>query len=300
MIVSRIVLLLTGICTLCLLTALLIGGTLPRYELVFASTRDGDFEIYRLDVAHSLIHAITHNEINDWLPSWSPDGESIAFVSERDGNREIYTMDAVGHQTHRLTNDPTNDFDPTWSPQGTDIAYTTERFGYTEIMLVNAETGISRRLTHNDTMDMHPAWSPDGTQLLVVSDRDERWNQEIYILDVKGNEVRRLTFNPGSDVMPAWSPDGSTVLYVSTRHTAALIALDMQSGKISVLLNSLAQAFNYPNWSTDSSSIAFDQDYAFLKLLDSKCISQPDTCPASLHQLLKPDGQLYTAPRWRP
>ncbi|MBZ0284420.1 MAG: hypothetical protein K8L97_27015 [Anaerolineae bacterium] len=301
MIFTRLLIFLIAVCASCVTVALLIGTSLPRYELAFASTIDGDFEIYRLDIGRGLIGAVTHNEVNDWLPAWSPDGKQIAFVSERDGNREIYTMDAGGQNVRRMTDDPANDFDPAWSPDGTDIAFTTERFGYTEIMLVNSKNGITRRLTHNDTMDIHPAWSPDGKQLVVASDYDERWNQELYLITTEGDYTRRLTFNPGSDVMPAWSPDGRTIIYISTRSTVALVALNLETNKLSVLINSLGDAFNYPNWSPDSRHIAFDRDYARINLLDSNCLSQPETCSNHIDQLFgKPNAHLYTAPRWRP
>jgi Tol biopolymer transport system component len=54
----------------------------PR-RIVFHSDRDGDFEIYVMNEDGSEPYQLTGNSADDFLPSWSPNGEQIAFVSDR-------------------------------------------------------------------------------------------------------------------------------------------------------------------------------------------------------------------------
>jgi len=89
------------------------GGT----QIVFASERDGDFEIYVVDVETLRIRQITDNAgISDDMPAWSPDGTQIAFASSRDGDFEIYVMDMDGEQVVQLTNNDVGDVSPVWKP----------------------------------------------------------------------------------------------------------------------------------------------------------------------------------------
>ncbi len=42
----------------------------------------------------------TRNDNEDWVGSWSPDGDRIAFASDRYGAREIFVMNADGTNTY--------------------------------------------------------------------------------------------------------------------------------------------------------------------------------------------------------
>ena len=62
-------------------------------RIVFASDRDGDFEIYLMDRDGANVTQLTHNSAEDWDPAWSPTGAAIAFTSAQNGEPEIFLMD---------------------------------------------------------------------------------------------------------------------------------------------------------------------------------------------------------------
>ena len=82
-------------------------------KIAFGSNRDGNGEIYVMDVNGANVVRLTTHSAEDGQPAWSPDGSKIAFVTARDGNAEIYLMNATdGSELVNLTNNADADFTP--------------------------------------------------------------------------------------------------------------------------------------------------------------------------------------------
>jgi LysM repeat protein len=71
-------------------------------KVVFMSARDGNWEVYAVNLDGTGLKRLTSNSANDGLPTWSPDGRSIAFVSNRSGAWAIWVMDASGDNQRKL------------------------------------------------------------------------------------------------------------------------------------------------------------------------------------------------------
>src|SRR5215218_9047387 len=84
---------------------------------------------------------VTNNDMQDYSPDYSPNGERIAYThclipyyeeeEERCGvistgvdYTEIFTIKATGGTPFRVTNNKTYDDNPSYSPNGQKIAYT--------------------------------------------------------------------------------------------------------------------------------------------------------------------------------
>jgi Tol biopolymer transport system component len=92
-------------------------------QIVFDSTRTGNWEIFVMEADGSNVQRLTHNDKVDARPVWSPDGQRIVFHSRRDGSsdqpgvyseHEIYVMDADGGNVERLTSNDHYDGHPDW------------------------------------------------------------------------------------------------------------------------------------------------------------------------------------------
>jgi hypothetical protein len=64
---------------------------------------DGRWELWLMNADGSARRRLTDNSVNDWGPSWSPDGRRIVFLSGTNDVYDIYTIAADGSDRRRLT-----------------------------------------------------------------------------------------------------------------------------------------------------------------------------------------------------
>ena len=166
--------------------------------VAFASTRDGDADLYVLRLRDRRLTRLTGGRSDDEWPSWSPDGGRIAFA--RDG--DLFVITSYGRRLRRLTAGPGDDRLPDWSPDGRRIAYASGEDGNEDLYVIAARGGEPRRLTYEDADDAAPTWSSDGRTLAFVSNRDGR--DQLYVVNPAGGEVRRLTQEEEDKGRPTW------------------------------------------------------------------------------------------------
>jgi TolB protein len=97
------------------------------------------------------------------IPSWSPDGKSVAFVSDlctRIPDAEIFILDLATQNITQLTDNTSADYLPVWSPDGKQIAFVSTRDGNEEIYLMQVDGSNQVNLTNNPASDSHPSWQP--------------------------------------------------------------------------------------------------------------------------------------------
>ena len=229
-------------------------------QIAFVSDRDGNPEIYVMDIDGKNQQRLTNNPNDDWNPSWSPDGKRIVFSSERDGSREICVMDADGGNPQNLSNNPDFDGSPSWSPDGKRIAFMSDRDGdflHFDIFVMAADGGNQQNITNDPFDERHPSWSPDGKRIVFSSHRDRHFRSrfgitsEIYVMDADGGNQQRLTKNRKNDWFPSWSPDGERIAFAADRKgdfaNFEIYVMDVDGGNLRNLTNNPQNDFS-PAW----------------------------------------------------
>jgi WD40 repeat protein len=84
-------------------------------QVAFSSTRDGNSEVYLVNVDGSNLRRLTNDAGEDEAPTWNAAGTALAFASNRDGDYEIYTMRADGSDLQRVTDNSANDRWALWA-----------------------------------------------------------------------------------------------------------------------------------------------------------------------------------------
>jgi Tol biopolymer transport system component len=186
-------------------------------NIVFASDRNGNSEIYKMNADGSNQARLTDNPANENFPSWSADGERIVFQSNRDGNMDIYSINVDGTELTRLTIHPAPDALPACSPDGQKIAFISARDRNSEIYTMNSDGSDQRRLTDNPTMDLFPSWSPDSRLIAFNSIRDGDGDLRIYTMNADGSNQTRVSDEPYYQMYSSRSPDGMKIAFASAR-----------------------------------------------------------------------------------
>lgn len=163
-----------------------------------------------LDVGGGNEHIVAGN-LEDQLPTWSPDGATIIFLSRRSGQRasELFSVPSVGGEAQFIGHGEY----PTWGADGRLAFKGWEETGV-GLRLSQANLTDMQELTADDT-DTAPAISPNGKQIAFMSRRDGNWN--IYVVNNDGTGLTQLTEDLAEDGLPTWSPDGKVIAFVSNR-----------------------------------------------------------------------------------
>ena len=237
-------------------------GTWIAYSGGLGGWNDNAYDdLFVVKTDGSGLRRLTRTYEDDWVPTWSPDGETIAFDRNDDGYNWVYVADADGAAVRRLT--PNLHWHPAWSPSG-GLAYVDGR----AIWVMNGDGTKKRKLARAEVeltgygTQSPLAWSPDeksivftsGTALwLISSDGRERrslfgvpnrqsgypvWSPvgrsiaftqgdgdlEVFVINADGSGLRNLTDNKRiQDVNPVWSPDGRAIAYITDRDGATEI-----------------------------------------------------------------------------
>jgi TolB protein len=174
-------------------------------QIAFMSGRDGNPEIYAMNVDGSNLRRLTNHVAGESSPTWSPSGSQIAFTSDRSGKAQIYVMNSSdGSGVRRLTVNESEADRPTWSPPPfNEIAFSASTGPRYDIKVLEVSTGQIRQLTFGEGSNEGPAWAPGGKHLAFTSTRAGGRTQ-IFTIGRDGRGIRQIT-REGNNQTPAWS-----------------------------------------------------------------------------------------------
>ena len=166
-------------------------------------SKDGNAEIYVLDIASGRLRRLTVGAAIDTEPAWAPDGKSLVFTSDRGGTPQIYRISATGGPAKRLTFEGKYNSRATFAPDGKSIALVHGANGTFRTAVLDLENNALRVLT-NTALDESPSFAPNGSMLLYATSGAD--GGTLAGVSTDGRVRQELAVQEGDVREPAWSP----------------------------------------------------------------------------------------------
>jgi tricorn protease len=155
-------------------------------RVALVSDRDGNQEVYEIDLRTKEWTRITRSAEEEWMPKYSPDGTKLAYYR---GNTDLIVRDLASGAEHKIAHDlfvflpfigPFG-----WSPDNRFIAFTGNDQVYTgEVFIAPIQpdgTGEAPvNITRHHDNDEFAGWASDRKSLYFLSRRDAEMGLEGY------------------------------------------------------------------------------------------------------------------------
>lgn len=184
-------------------------------QIAFDSDRDGERAVFIADADGQNVRRIS-GEGFAAIPSWSPDGRTLAYVrAEPDRPRvwNIWLTSLATGESRRLTSHRVGQpWGASWFPDGQTVAYSHE----TRLVVLDVDSGKEREFQTpvKGGLIRTPAVSPDGRRIMFQVHRDGAW-----LLNVADGSMRKVLSDPTAEEY-TWAPDGRRVAYHSRQSGA--------------------------------------------------------------------------------
>jgi Tol biopolymer transport system component len=183
-------------------------------RLVFQSDRDGDWEIYELDVNTMELTKLTDNNTEDEMPVLSRDGQTLTWQQlDAYGVYNLWVMDLNTMQAHQVTDMGVDVAGAMFSPDDAMIAFDANVDGDYDIFSVYLNSATVVPVTNNSALDRAPTFRCDDPMQVIYHsnvgadsnnpDMRDLFESRIPVVGAAANPPTRLTQDMQSeDIYP--------------------------------------------------------------------------------------------------
>ncbi len=165
-------------------------------NMVYTSTKDGDLELYIMNLKSGKEKRITHTLGYDGGAWYSPDGTKLIWRASRPKTeaeakeyKEFLAQDLVA---------PTN----------------------MEVWIANADGSNPRQVTSLGQANWAPSYMPDSKTIIFASNHE--YNRgfpfNMYTVNEDGSNLTKISRDKGFDAFPMFSYDGKKIVFCSNRN----------------------------------------------------------------------------------
>ncbi|MFM8256212.1 MAG: TolB family protein [Bacteroidota bacterium] len=165
-------------------------------KMIYTSTKDGDIELYIMDLKSGKEKRITNELGYDGGAWFSPDGKKIIWRASRPK-----TEAAITEYKELLAQDlvaPTN----------------------MEVWVANADGTGAKQVTSFGQANWAPTFMPDSKRIIFASNHEYKrgFPFNLYTINGDGSNLQKVSRDKGFDAFPMFSPDGKRIVFASNRN----------------------------------------------------------------------------------
>lgn len=165
-------------------------------KMIYCSDKDGDLELYVMDLATGKEIRVTHSLGYDGGAWFSRDGKKIVWRASRPSTPE--TIEEY----------------KTLLSQGL-VAPTSM-----EVWVANADGTDAKQITNLGQANWAPNFTPDGKHIIFCSNHEYKrgFPFNMYLINLDGSNLVKVSRDKGFDAFPMFSPDGKKIIFASNRN----------------------------------------------------------------------------------
>ncbi len=141
--------------------------------------------------------APTDNQVNEWLPVFSPDHHQVAFISSQLGASQVFIRDPSSGRLRQVTHGLEQKSTLTWSPDGLRLAFVAVTGDHSAVQIFTLATNETMMFASDPNIGVtkHLGWSDAGDWLFFdVYHKDER---QFYRANLHNRQVERIAAPAG-------------------------------------------------------------------------------------------------------
>lgn len=174
-------------------------------KIVFTSTRNGDLDLYTMDIDGTNVKQITFDLGYDGGAFFSPDGKKLVFRASRPQTdeekkeytdllkqglvaptaMELYTCNVDGSDLKQITSLGKANWAPFYHPSGKKIIFSSNHHGSRgfqfNLFMINEDGSGLEQITYDGVFDSFPMFSPDGKKIVFSSNRNNGGTRDTNI-----------------------------------------------------------------------------------------------------------------------
>lgn len=163
-------------------------------KIVFTSARDGDLELYSMDIDGSNVKRLTYSPGYDGGAFFSHDGKKIIWRANRPRGQNL--TDYVNLLNMGLV-----------EPVATDM----------DLYVMDADGQNQRKIITIGGANFSPFFLPDDSGVIFASNMNNGFNFHLYTVGLDGKNLKQITSEGTFNSFPMFSRDGKYLAFESNR-----------------------------------------------------------------------------------
>ncbi len=159
-------------------------------RIIFASNREGDYDLYLTNLNGSRLERLTDNDYYDGQPAYSADRQELAYISKTTGQEKLHLMKVDSNQSLLLNRGDEQDKVPAWTYEGKQILFVIGSNEQSSFYRINPNgSGLEELAKLKEQVVDYALWDKEDRLILYEMKGDKSKNLKLLTSKGEAREV---------------------------------------------------------------------------------------------------------------